>query len=93
MLSAREESDYRPLYTEHHQIYTELREGPDSSASYFTIHVRIWKAGRLPGRWPDGGLSEEYGHDGPGFCLGDGQTEAYLKDMDMTGLASARAMA
>ena len=25
--------------------------------------------------------------------MGDGQTEAYLNDMDMTGLASARAMA
>ena len=24
----------------------------------------------------DGGLSEGYGHDGPGVCLGDGQTEA-----------------
>ena len=23
-----------------------------------------------------GGLSEGYGHDGPGVCLGDGQTEA-----------------
>ena len=23
----------------------------------------------------DGGLSEGYGHDGPGVCLGDGQTE------------------
>ena len=22
-----------------------------------------------------GGLSEGYGHDGPGVCLGDGQTE------------------
>ena len=40
-----------------------------------------------------GGLSEGYGHDGPGVCLGDGQTEAYLKDMGMTGLASAWAMA
>ena len=39
------------------------------------------------------GLSEGYEHDGPGVCLGDGQTEAYLKDMDMTGLASAWAMA
>ena len=29
------------------------------------------------------------GHDGPGVCLGDGQTESYLKDMVMTGLASA----
>ena len=41
----------------------------------------------------DGVLSETYEHDGPGVCLGDGQTETYLKDMDMTGLASALAMA
>ena len=34
---------------------------------------RIW-AWRLPGRWPDGGLSEGYGHGGPDICLGDGQT-------------------
>ena len=34
----------------------------------------------------------EYGYDGPGVCLGDGQTEAYLKVMGMTGLASAWAM-
>ena len=40
-----------------------------------------------------GGLSEGYGPGGPGVCLGDGQTEAYLKDMDMTGLASAWVMA
>ena len=40
-----------------------------------------------------GVLSEEYGHDGTGVCLGDGQTEAFLKDMDMAGLASAWAMA
>ena len=33
-----------------------------------------------------------YGHDGPGVCLGDGQTMAYLKDMDMMVLASAWAM-
>ena len=32
-------------------------------------------------RWSPG-----YGHDGPGVCLGDGQTEAYLKDMGMTDL-------
>ena len=31
---------------------------------------------RLPGRWPDGGLSEGYGHDGLGVCLDDSQTEA-----------------
>ena len=40
-----------------------------------------------------GVLSEGYGHEGPGICLGDGQTEAYLKDMDMAGLASVWAMA
>ena len=40
-------------------------------------------------RWS---LCERYGHEGPGICLGDGQTEACLKDMDMTGLASAWAM-
>ena len=45
-------------------------------------------AWHLSGRWQDGGLSEGYGHDGPGVCLGDGQTEAYLKDMSMTGLGS-----
>ena len=38
-------------------------------------------------------LSEGYGHDGPGVCLVDGQTKTYLKDMDMTGLGSAWAMA
>ena len=32
-----------------------------------------------------GVLSEGYGHDGPCVCLGEGQTEAYLKD---AGLAS-----
>ena len=37
--------------------------------------------------------SDGHGHDGPGVCLGDGQTEAYLKDTGMTGLASAWAMA
>ena len=40
-----------------------------------------------------GVLSGGYGHDGPGVCLGDGQTEAYLKDTGMTGLASAWTMA
>ena len=40
-----------------------------------------------------GGLSEGYGHDGPGVCLGYDQTEAYLKDTGMTGLASVWAMA
>ena len=43
--------------------------------------------------WPDGGLSEGYGHGGSGVCLGDGQTDAYLKDTDMVGLASAWSMA
>ena len=41
----------------------------------------------------DGGFSEGHGHDGPGVCLGDSQTEAYRQDMNMTGLASAWAMA
>ena len=36
-----------------------------------------------------GALSEGYRHDGPGICLGDGQTEGYLKDTGMAGLASA----
>ena len=40
-----------------------------------------------------GVLSEGYEHDWPGVCLGDGLTESYLKDMDMTGLASVWAMA
>ena len=35
----------------------------------------------------------EIGKKNTGVCLGDGQTEAYLKDMDMAGLASAWAMA
>ena len=40
-----------------------------------------------------GVLSEGYGHGGPGVCLGDGQTDAYLRVMGMTGLTSAWAMA
>ena len=40
-----------------------------------------------------GVLSEGYGHDGPGVCLDYGQSDAYLKDMGMAGLASAWAMA
>ena len=40
-----------------------------------------------------GVLSEGYGHGGPGICLGDGQREAYLKNMGMTGLTSVWAMA
>ena len=40
-----------------------------------------------------GVLSEECGHGGAGVCLGDGQTEAYLKNAGMAGLASAWAMA
>ena len=38
-------------------------------------------------------LSEGYGHGGPGVCPSDGQTEAYLRDTGMTGLASAWVMA
>ena len=40
-----------------------------------------------------GVLSEGYGHGGLGVCLGDDQTEAYLKDTGMAGLASVWAMA
>ena len=40
-----------------------------------------------------GVLSEVYVKAKPGVCLGDGQTDAYLKDMGMAGLASAWAMA
>ena len=29
-------------------------------------------------------------HDSPGVCLGDGQTETYLKDMGMTGLGDGQ---
>ena len=36
------------------------------------MNLRGW---RLHVRWPDGDLSGRYGHDGPGVCLGDGQTE------------------
>ena len=39
------------------------------------------------------GLSELYGHDGPGVSLNHRQPDFYSKDMGMTGLASARAMA
>ena len=35
------------------------------------------------------GLFGGYGREGPGVCLVDGQTEAYLKDMGVKGLASA----
>ena len=40
-----------------------------------------------------GGLTEGYGHDGPGVSLGDGQTEAYLKDTGMTGMEPVWEMA
>ena len=40
--------------------------------------IWAWRAWRLSGRWPDGGLSEGYGHDGPDVCLGDDRTEAYM---------------
>ena len=40
-----------------------------------------------------GVLFEGYGHGGPGVYPGDGQTETYLKDAGMTGLASVWAMA
>ena len=38
-------------------------------------------------------LSEGYGYGGPGVYTGDGQTESYLIDTGMAGLASAWAMA
>ena len=38
--------------------------------------MRAWRTWHLPGRWPDGVLSEGYGHGGPGVCLDGGQTEA-----------------
>ena len=41
----------------------------------------------------DAVLSEGHRHDGPGVCMGDAQTKAYLRDMGMTGLASAWVMA
>ena len=41
----------------------------------------------------NGVLSEGCGHGGPDVCLGDDETDAYLKNMSMTGLASASLMA
>ena len=59
----------------------------------FTI-IYLLLTNRKPFMVASGGvLSEGYGHDGPVVCLGDGQTEAYLKVMGMTGLASVWAMA
>ena len=62
--------------------YTSIRVATRSSTS--RSHQR---------RWLDECLSEGYEHDGSGVCLGDGKTESYVKDMGMTGLASAWAMA
>ena len=62
----------------------------------FCLVVRriwAWRAWRLPRRRLDAGLSEEYRHCGPGVCLGDGQAGSCLKDIGMTGLASAWATA
>ena len=72
--------------------------GRDETVGWTLSHdfppaIPIPPAQRLPGRSSDGGLSEGYGHGGPGVCLGDGQTEACLKDTGMTGLASVWAMA
>ena len=39
-----------------------------------------------------GVLSEGYGHDGHGVRQSDGQTEAYLEDMNMAGLAFLRSL-
>ena len=55
--------------------------------------IWAWRVWHLPGRWPDGVLSEGYVYDWPGVYQGDGQTESYLKDMGMTDLGSAWAMA
>ena len=71
----------------------ENRAGNTICNDFIPTNNTFWAAWRLPVRWSDGCLSEGYGHGGPGVCLGDGQTEAYLKDMGMTGQASAWAMA
>ena len=72
---------------------TDIQPDTDIMASWTTVPVAIlflyrqarafeviWprRAWRLSWRWPDGGLSVGYGHDGSDVCLGDGQTEAYL---------------
>ena len=54
-----------------------------------------WTEGLDHAKWASTGftvasggvLFEGYGHGGLGVCLGDGQTEAYLKNIGMTGLA------
>ena len=60
-----------------------------AEAYFENMGMTAW---RVPGRWPDGGLSEGYGQGGLVDCLGDGQTEAYLRDTGMADLASAWAM-
>ena len=71
-------------------------EGSRTSDSFLSRSEGLDHAEGAPTRFmaaSGGVLSKGYGHGGSGVCLGDGQTEAYLKDMDMTGLASAWAMA
>ena len=58
----------------------------------FIWRIRAWRTWRRHGWWPDGGLYEEYRHGGLGVCLVDDQTEAYMKNMDMAGLASVWVM-
>ena len=61
------------------------------------VGVRGAEPCRGPPAWfvvASGGiLSEGCGHGGPGVYLGDGQTEAYLENAGMAGLASAWATA
>ena len=85
-------------YNSHCQVQISIPAGQTHSSDFHQpkqlLLSRIYRfCAYVHGRWPDGGLSEGYGHDGPGVCLGDGQTEAYLKDMGMAGLASVWMMA
>ena len=66
--------------------------GDDQTEAYLK-DIDMTGLASIPWRWPDGGLSEGYGHDGLGVCLGDDQTETYLKDTGMADLVSAWAMA
>ena len=70
--------------------------GSRPSDSFLTRSEGLVHAGEAPTRFmvaSGGVVSEEYRHGGPGVCLGDGQTEVYLRNMGMTGPASAWAMA
>ena len=89
ILSCRDPSEWtmprgRPQASWLRQVESYLKDvGMTGLAFYWAMTRRrpiwriwAWRTWRLPGRWPDGGLSEGYGHGGPGVCLGDGQTEA-----------------